>query len=83
MSIAFLKPFEDTEQILLKLKVFFTKDYEVEDLFCDASPGGSEPGMFFSNTLFSLGFEPVLDDFQHELTWTTDDTGISISVLAV
>ena len=71
------------EQILLMLKVFFTKAYEVEDLFCDAYPGGSESGLFLSNTLFSLGFEPVLDDFQHDLTWMTDDTGVSISVLAV
>ena len=49
---------EDMVQILLMLKVLSTKDSEVEDLFCGASPG-SEPNLFFSNNLLSLGFEPV------------------------
>ena len=52
---------EDMVQILLMLKVLFTQDSEVEDLFFGASPG-SEPSLFFSNNLFSLGFEPVQDD---------------------
>ena len=56
-----------TVQILLMLKVLCTQDSEVEDLFCGASPG-SEPSLFFSNNIFSLGFEPVLDDFQHDFT---------------
>ena len=48
-------------QILLMLKVLFTQDSEVEDLFYAASPG-SEPSLFFSNNLFSLGFESVQHD---------------------
>ena len=53
------------------LKVLFIQNSEVEDLFCSASPG-SEPSLFFSNNLFSLGFEPVQDDFQYDFTWMTD-----------
>ena len=34
--------------------VDFTQDSEVEDLLFGASPG-SEPGLFFSNNLLSLG----------------------------
>ena len=40
------------------MKVLFTQDSVVEDLFCGASPS-SEPSLFFSNYLISLGFEPV------------------------
>ena len=54
--------YEDMVRILLMLKVLLTQDFKVEDLFCCASPG-SEPSLFFSNNLFSLGFEPVQDDF--------------------
>ena len=54
-------PHEDMVQILLMLKVLFTQDSEVEDLFYGASPG-SEPSLFFSNNFFSLGFEPIQDD---------------------
>ena len=64
-------------QILLMLKVLFIQGSEAEDLFCGASPN-SEPSLFFSNNLFSLGFEPVQDDFQHDFTWITDDTDGSI-----
>ena len=39
------------------LKVPFTQDSEGENLFCGASPG-SEPSLFFSNTLVSLGLSP-------------------------
>ena len=50
-------------QILLMLKVLFTQDSKVEDLFCGAS-FGSEPSLFFSNCFFSLGFEPIQDEFK-------------------
>ena len=50
-------------QILLMLEVLFTQDFKVEDLFCGAS-SGSEPSLFFSNYFFSLGFQPIQDDFQ-------------------
>ena len=53
---------EDMVQILLMLKVLFTQDSKVEDLFCGAS-FGSEPSLFFSNYFFSLGFKPVQGDF--------------------
>ena len=64
-------------QSLLILKVLFTKDSEVEDLFCGAS-SGSESSLFFSNYLFTFGFEPVQDDFQHDLTCMTDGTNGSV-----
>ena len=67
MSDVFFQIYEDMVQILLMLKVLFTHDFEVEDLFCGTSPG-SEPSLFFSNNLFSLGFEPVQDDSQHDYT---------------
>ena len=49
-------------QILLMFEELFTQDSKVEDLFCGA-PSGSEPSLFFSNYLFSLGFKPSQDDF--------------------
>ena len=69
---SFIEIYEDMIQILLIPKVLFTQDSEVEDLFCGASPG-SERSLFFSNNLFSLGFEPVQDDFLHDLTRVTDE----------
>ena len=56
---------EDMVQILLMLEVLFTQDSKVEDLFCGAS-SGSEPSLFFINYFFSLGFQPIQDDFQHD-----------------
>ena len=64
---------EDMLQILLMLQVLFTQDSKVEDLFCGAS-SGSEPSLFFSNYLFSLGFKPIQDDFQHDFTRLTDES---------
>ena len=59
------------------LKVLFTQDSEVGDLFCGASPG-SGPSLFFSNNLFAFGFEPVQDDFQHGFTWMTIEANGSV-----
>ena len=59
------------------LKVLFTQDSKVEDLFCGASPC-SEPSLFFSNNLFFLGFGPVQDDSQHDFTWMTDEANASL-----
>ena len=56
---------EDMIQILLVLEVLFKQDSEVEDLFCGAS-SGSKPSLFFSYYLFSLGFKPIQDNFQHD-----------------
>ena len=64
-------------QILLMLKLLFTKDSAVEVLFCGASPG-SEPILFFNENLFSLEFEHVQDDFQHECTWRTYKADVSV-----
>ena len=50
---------------------------KTEDLFCGASPG-SELSLFFSNNLFSLGFEPVQDASQHDFTWMTDEANASV-----
>ena len=55
----------------------FTQDSKVDDLFCGA-PSSSEPSLFFSNYLFSLGFRPVQDDFQHDLVQTTDEAHGSV-----
>ena len=63
--------YEDIAQILLMLKVLFTKDSEVADLFYCAS-SGSEPSLFFGDYLFNLEFEPVQDDFQHGFAVMTD-----------
>ena len=49
-------------QILLMLKILFTQDFEIEELFCGASLG-SEHNLCFSNNL--LGVEHVQDDFKH------------------
>ena len=57
---------EDMVQILLMLEVLFTQNSKVEDLFCGAS-SGSEPSLFFSNYFFSLGFQPIQDDYAKRL----------------
>ena len=62
---------EDMVQILLMLEVLFKQDSDVEDLFCGA-PSGSEPSLFFSHYLFSLGFKPIQDQFQHDFARMTD-----------
>ena len=59
-------------QILLVLEALFTQDSNVEDLLCGA-PSGSEPSLFFSNYLFSLGYKPIQDDFQHDFARMTDE----------
>ena len=69
-------------QILLKLKVLFTQDSYIEDLFCSASPG-FEPSLFYSYKFFSCGFEPVQDDFQHDFTWITDEANGSVILAAL
>ena len=68
---------EDMVQILLMLEVLFTQDSKVEDLFCGAS-SGSEPSLFFSNYFFSLGFQPIQDDFQHDFARMTDEADSSV-----
>ena len=68
----FFEIYEDMVQILLMLKVLFTQDSEVEYLFCGTSPG-SEHSLFFS-----LGFEPLQDDSQHDFTWMTDEANGSV-----
>ena len=73
-SRAFLK---SMVQILLMLEVLFTQDSKVEDLFCGAS-SSSEPSLFFSNYFFSLGFQPIQDDFQHDFARMTDEADSSV-----
>ena len=58
------------------LEVLFTQDSKVEDLFCGA-PSCSELSLFFSNCLFSLGFKPIQDDFQHDFARMTDEADSS------
>ena len=64
-------------QILLILKVLLAKESEVEDLFCGAPPG-CEPSLVFRNNLFSLGFDPVQGDLQHDFTGMTDEANSSV-----
>ena len=59
------------------LKVLFTQDSEVENLFRCASPS-SEPSLFFSNYLLGLGFKPIQDNFQHDFAKVTDETDGSV-----
>ena len=68
---------EDMVQILLMLEVLFTQNSKVEDLFCGAS-SGSEPSLFLSNYFFSLGFQPIQDDFQHDFARMTDEADSSV-----
>ena len=63
------------------LEVLFTQDSKVEDLFCGAS-SGSESNLFFSNYLFSLGFKPNQDDFQHDFARIKNDEADSSVRLA-
>ena len=68
---------EDMVQILLMLEVLFTQYSKVEGLFCGAS-SDSEPSLFFSNYFFSLGFQPIQDDFQHDFARLTDEADSSV-----
>ena len=58
---------EDMVKILLMLEVLFTLRLKT----CGA-PFGSEPSLFIGNYLFSLGFKPIQDFFQHDFAQTTD-----------
>ena len=60
----FFQFYEDIIQILLMLKVLFTQDFEVEDLFCGAS-AGIYPSLFFGDSL-QLGLWAIQDDFQDD-----------------
>ena len=68
---------EDMVQILLMLEVLLTQDSKVEDLFCGAS-SGSEPSLFFSNYFFSLGFQPIQDNLQHDFARMTGEADSSV-----
>ena len=57
--------------------VLFTQVFKAEDLFCGA-PSSSESSLFFSNYLFSLGFKPIQDDFQHDFARMTDEADSSV-----
>ena len=46
-------------------------------MLCGA-PSSSEPSLFFSNYLVTLGFKPIQDDFQHDFARTTDEADSSV-----
>ena len=73
LSKAFLK----SMKTMADVGGIFTQDSKVEDLFCGAS-SGSEPSLFFSNYFFSLGFQPIQDDFQHDFARMTDEADSSV-----
>ena len=77
LSKAFFEINEDMVQILLMLEVLFRQDSKVEDLFCGAF-SGSEPSLYFINYFFSLGFQPIQDDFQHVFARMTDEADSSV-----
>ena len=85
MSYSVKGSFEINEgmvQTLVMLGVLFTLDSKVEDLLCGA-PSGSEPGLFFGNYLFCLGFKPVQDDFQHDFARMNDAADSSVALAAL
>ena len=69
-------------QILLILEVLFTLNSKVEDLFRGAS-SGTDPSLFFSNYLFSLGFKSIIDDFQHDCARMTYKADSSVNLAAL
>ena len=79
---SFFEISEDIVQILLMLKVIFTQDSKVEDMFCGAS-SGSEPSLFFSNYFLSLGFKPIQDGFHHDFARKTDEADSSVVLTAL
>ena len=64
---------------MLMLEVLFTQDSKVEALFCGA-PLGSRPSLSFNNYLFSLGFKPIQDDFQHDFARITAEADSSVAL---
>ena len=54
---------------LLMLKVLFTQDFEVEDLFLGAS-SSCEPSLLYSNYLFGFGFKMILSMTLLEEVWS-------------
>ena len=62
------------------LEILFALASKVEDLFFGA-PSGSEPSLFFSNYLSSLGFKPIQDDFMHDFARMTDEAEADSSVV--
>ena len=77
VKVFFFKINDDMVQILLMLEVLFTQDSKVKNLFCGAS-SGSEPSLFFSNYLFSLGLKPFQNDCQHDFARMTDEADSSV-----
>ena len=67
----FLEVYEDMVEVLLVLKIFFTKDSQVEDLLCGA-PSCSKACLFFSNYLVRSRLQSVQNDLQHDFAWVAD-----------
>ena len=74
----FYEIYEDMVKTLLMLKVLLTQDSEGKDLFYGVSLD-FVPSLLFSKNLFSLGFDPVQDDFQHDFTWIADAANGSVA----
>ena len=60
-------------QILLMLKVLFTQDSKVENLFCGAQQAWSS-AIFF----LRMRFKSVHDDFLHDFARMTDEADSSV-----
>jgi len=69
---------EDVIEVLLMLKILFTEDSEVEDLFSSAM-SCSETCLLFHNGVLCLGFQSIEDDLKHILAWVTDETDCSVT----
>ena len=74
----FFEIYEDMVKTLRMLEVLLTQDSEGKDLFYGVSID-FVPSLLFSKNLFSLGFVPVQDDFQHDFTWIADAANGSVA----
>ena len=67
--------YEDMVQVLLVLKIFLTKDSQVEDLLFGA-PSFSETCLFFSNDLLCMRLQSVQYDLHHAFALEADEAVI-------
>ena len=74
-----LEVYEDMVEVLLVLKIFLTKDSQVEDLLCGAH-SCSETCLLISNDLLRLRLESFQYDLQHDFAWVTDEAYCSVAL---
>ena len=82
LSKGLLEVYEDMVEVLLVLKIFLTKDSEVEDLLSGA-PCCSETCLFFSNDLLNLWLQSVQCDLQRDFAWVANEADHLVVLAAV